>query len=146
MSTFNSARAALLALAVCGVAGTAAHAANPIIQTSFTADPAPLVVGDTVFLYTTHDEDDALEFKMIDWKLYTSKDMVNWTDHGTVADLSIFPWANQHNDAWAPQVVPRNGKYYLYAPVTVPGSPSNVIGWPSRTVPTARSRIRWATR
>jgi len=85
------ARAALLALAVCGLASTSAFAANPIIQTSFTADPAPVVFGDTVFLYTTHDEDDALEFKMIDWKLYTSKDMVNWTDHGTVADLSIFP-------------------------------------------------------
>ena len=128
MPTFINARAACLALAVCGLASTVASAANPIIQTSFTADPAPLVIGDTVFLYTTHDEDDALEFKMVDWKLYTSKDMVNWTDHGTVADLSIFPWANQHNDAWAPQVVARNGKYYLYAPVTVAGSPGNVIG------------------
>jgi hypothetical protein len=128
MPSLLDARAALLALAACGFASASASAANPIVQTSFTADPAPVVFGDTVFLYTTHDEDDALEFKMIDWKLYTSKDMVNWTDHGTVADLSIFPWANQHNDAWAPQVVARNGKYYLYAPVTVPGSPSNVIG------------------
>ena len=66
MSTLNHGRAALLALAVCGFAGTSAFAANPIIQTSFTADPAPLVVGDTVFLYTSHDEDDSLEFKMID--------------------------------------------------------------------------------
>jgi hypothetical protein len=50
MPTFSNARAALLALAVCGFAGTSAFAANPIIQTSFTADPAPLVIGDTVFL------------------------------------------------------------------------------------------------
>jgi hypothetical protein len=54
--------------------------------------------------------------------------MVNWTDRGTVADLSIFAWANQDNDAWAPQVVERSGKFYLYAPVTVSGSPRNVIG------------------
>lgn len=103
------------------------HADNPIIQTNFTADPAPMVYKDTVYLYTSHDEDDAFGFKMLDWKLYTSKDMVNWTDHGTVASLKTFPWAVQGNDAWAPQVVARNGKFYLYAPISVPGWPKNVI-------------------
>lgn len=117
-----------VAVAACWGACLPAYAENPIIQTNFTADPAPLVHGDTVYLYTSHDEDDAQGFKMRDWKLYTSKDMVNWTDRGTVADLSIFAWANQDNDAWAPQVVERNGKFYLYAPVTVSGSPRNVIG------------------
>ena len=101
---------------------------NPIIQTNFTADPAPLVYNGVVYLYTSHDEDDATSFHMVNWKLYTSKDMMNWTDHGTVASLAIFPWANQANDAWAPQVVERSGKFYLYAPVTVPGSSRNVIG------------------
>lgn len=121
-------RCMTVAVAVCWGAFLPAFAENPIIQTNFTADPAPLVHGDTVYLYTSHDEDDAQGFKMRDWKLYTSKDMVNWTDRGTVADLSIFAWANQDNDAWAPQVVERNGKFYLYAPVTVSGSPRNVIG------------------
>lgn len=121
-------RCIAVAVAVCWGACLPAFAENPIIQTNFTADPAPLVHGDTVYLYTSHDEDDAQGFKMRDWKLYTSKDMVNWTDRGTVADLSIFAWANQDNDAWAPQVVERNGKFYLYAPVTVSGSPRNVIG------------------
>lgn len=100
---------------------------NPIIQTNFTADPAPLVYNGTVYLYTSHDEDDASEFKMLNWKLYTSTDMVNWTDRGTVASLATFPWAVQSNDAWAPQVVERNGKFYLYAPISVPGWPKNVI-------------------
>ena len=31
----------------------------PIIQTKYTADPAPYVHGDTVYLYTTHDEDNS---------------------------------------------------------------------------------------
>ena len=48
----------------------------PIIQTKYTADPAPIVYNDTVYLYTTHDEDDAENFKMKDWLLYTSTDMV----------------------------------------------------------------------
>ena len=67
-------------------------AQNPIIQTKFTADPAPLVYHDTVFLFTGHDEDDAFGFKMKDWLLYTSTDMVNWTDHGVVASLKDFNW------------------------------------------------------
>ncbi len=45
----------LLAMA----AATSGTAQNPIIQTKYTADPAPMVYNDTVFLYTTHDEDDA---------------------------------------------------------------------------------------
>lgn len=66
-------------------------AQNPIIQTNFTADPAPLVFNRTVYLYTSHDEDDATGFKMVNWRLYTSTDMVNWTDHGAVASLATFP-------------------------------------------------------
>ena len=38
-------------------AATSGVAQNPIIQTKYTADPAPMVYNDTVFLYTTHDED-----------------------------------------------------------------------------------------
>lgn len=38
--------------------GISLSAQNPIIQTKFTADPAPMVYKDTVFLYTSHDEDD----------------------------------------------------------------------------------------
>lgn len=92
-------------------------AQNPIIQTKYTADPAPMVYKDTVYLYTSHDEDDAFGFKMKDWLLYTSTDMVNWTDHGVVASLKDFKWVNTDNGAWAPQVVERNGKFYMYCPM-----------------------------
>ncbi|MGV3766050.1 MAG: glycoside hydrolase family 43 protein [Chitinophagaceae bacterium] len=92
-------------------------AQNPIIQTKFTADPAPLVHKDTVYLYTGHDEDDAFGFKMYDWLLYTSTDMVNWTEQGAVASLKNFKWVNTDNGAWAAQCVERNGKFYLYCTV-----------------------------
>ncbi len=95
----------------------ASVAQNPIIQTKYTADPAPLVYNDTVFLYTSHDEDDAFGFKMQDWLLYTSTDMVNWTDHGVVASLKNFKWVPTDNGAWAPQCIRRNNKFYLYCPV-----------------------------
>ncbi len=96
-------------------------AQNPIIQTKFTADPAPMVYKDTVYLYTSHDEDNAGpgmgKFLMKDWLLYTSVDMVNWTDHGVVASLKDFAWGRQGNGAWAPQCVEQDGKFYLYCPV-----------------------------
>ncbi len=90
---------------------------RPIIQTKFSADPAPMVYNDTVYLYTSHDEDDAEGFKMIDWLLFTSTDMVNWTEHKAVASLKDFKWARQDNGAWAVQCIQRNGKFYLYCPV-----------------------------
>jgi hypothetical protein len=117
--------------AILGALPSIVTARNPVVQSSFTADPAPLVHDGTVYLYTSHDEDDAPpgmgKFRMLDWKCYSSTDMANWTDHGTVASLATFPWARQDNDAWAPQIVERNGRFYLYAPISVKGWPKNVI-------------------
>lgn len=57
------------------------EAQNPIIQTKYSADPAPMVHNGKVYLYTSHDEDeddaDGKGFKMLNWSLYTSTDMVN---------------------------------------------------------------------
>lgn len=91
------------------------QAVNPIIQTRYTADPAPLVHDGTVYLYTSHDEDGSSWFTMKDWLLYSSEDMVNWTDHGSPASLETFTWAK--DNAWAVQAIKRDGKFYLYVPV-----------------------------
>jgi len=90
---------------------------NPIVTNMYTADPAPLVVGDTLYLYVTHDEDELVNgfYTMYDWHCYSTKDMVNWTDHGVVFSLDDISWAEDR--AWAPQVVERNGKFYMYCPV-----------------------------
>ena len=99
----------------------------PLFQTKYTADPSPLVVGDTLFLYTSHDaspedipdanEKNSAGFFMYDWLLWSTTDMVNWTEHGAVASLKEFPWRSRENGAWAIQTIERNGKYYLYAPL-----------------------------
>ena len=57
------------------VVSTSGLAQNPIIQTNYTADPAPMVYNDKVYLYTTHDEDNSTWFTMNDWRLYTSVPM-----------------------------------------------------------------------
>ena len=99
----------------------------PLFQTKYTADPSPLVVGDTLFLFTSHDaspedipdenEKSSAGFFMYDWLLWSTTDMVNWTEHGAVASLKDFSWRSRENGAWAIQTVERNGKYYLYAPL-----------------------------
>ncbi len=72
----------LPALLFCATTGSAE---NPIVQTWYTADPAPMVYKDTLYLYTSHDEDVTVNnfYSMNDWKLFSTVDMVNWTDHGT---------------------------------------------------------------
>lgn len=87
---------------------------NPIIQTCYTPDPAPYVHGDTVYLFTDHDEDDAQYFKMKDWLLYSTTDMVNWTFRGVPLSTETFKWAKQGDNAWAAQAIERNGKWYWY--------------------------------
>ena len=106
--------------------GLVAFAQNPIVQTQYTADPAPMVYNGKVYLYTSHDEDNSTWFVMNDWKLYTTEDMVNWTDHGAVASYKVFSWAK--GDAWAIQCIERNGKFYLYAPVTSKENNKPAIG------------------
>ncbi len=93
-----------------------ASADNPIVRHIYTADPAPLVYNGRVYLYTGHDEDGSTWFTMREWRVWSSADMVNWTDHGSPLSLSTFSWASQ--DAWAGQAVHRNGKFYWYVPTT----------------------------
>ena len=90
---------------------------NPIIRSIYTADPAPMVHGDTLYLYTTHDEDELINdfYTMRDWRCFSTKNMVDWTDHGKIFSLDDIDWAEDR--AWAPQAIYRNGKFYLYCPV-----------------------------
>lgn len=98
------------------LSGLSVNAQNPIVQTAYTADPDPLVYNDKLYLYTSHDEDDSTWFTMNDWKLYSTDDMVNWTEHPTPLSFKTFEWAR--GDAWAAQCIERDGKFYMYVPVT----------------------------
>ena len=115
----NSGRriAATLAFAALSMSSSASFADNPIIQTNYTADPAPMVHDGRLYLYTSHDEDVTVNdfFTMNDWRLYSTVDMVNWTDHGSPASYRTFSWGT--GDAWAPHGAARNGKFYLYVPI-----------------------------
>lgn len=110
-----------------GLSIATSKADNPIVQTNYTADPAPMVHDGTVYLYTSHDEDKTVRnfFSMNDWRCYSSTDMVNWTDRGVVFSYKGFSWSR--GDAWAGQCVFRNGKYYYFVPVNQKNG-GNAIG------------------
>ena len=66
----------------------------------------------TMYVYTGHDEDKADFFWMQEWRVYSTRDMVNWQDHGSPLALESFSWADDR--AWASQCVERDGKFYWY--------------------------------
>lgn len=90
---------------------------NPIIKDKYTADPAALVYGDSVYMYAGHDEApaDYHFYKMNEWLVYSSEDLVNWKEHPVPLKVTDFKWAKA--DAWAAQVIERNGKFYWYVTV-----------------------------
>lgn len=91
---------------------------NPIIKDKYTGDPAALVYKDKVYLYAGHDEapNDFNFYKMNEWLVYSSSDMVNWQEHPVPLKVTDFSWAK--SDAWAAQVIERNGKFYWYVTVS----------------------------
>lgn len=90
-------------------------AQNPIINHMYSADPSARVFGDRLWLYPSHDKDDALSFSMEDYHAYSTSDIRVWQDHGTVFNpIAQTTWAMEA--AWAPDCIERNGKYYLYYP------------------------------
>lgn len=117
-----------LALPVGALTAEPAPGSNPLLRDVFTADPAPLVVGDTAYLYVGHDEAKGDEFfRMNDWRVYSSRDLKHWTSHGAIMKPTDFSWAV--GEAWAAQTVQRDGRFYFYATVTHDNShPGRAIG------------------
>lgn len=117
---------AVTALVGCGSAGesqteekhsgVSAPGENPIFRNIFTADPAPLVVDNTLYVYAGQDEaDEGQMFNITRWVVYSTTDMKNWTYHGPVMEPTDFDWAIR--DAWASEVIEKDGKFWFYTTV-----------------------------
>lgn len=87
---------------------------NPIITHKYTADPAAMVYEDKVYLYTGHDEAPKEKhfYEMHEWLVFSSADMKTWTEHSVPLSVKDFSWSK--GDAWASQVIERDGKFYWY--------------------------------
>ncbi len=91
-----------------------APARNPFITHIYTADPSARVFGDVLYVYPSHDRDHAQWWDMEDYHVFSTTNMVHWTDHGRALDIADIPWAQKH--AWAPDCMERDGRYYFYFP------------------------------
>ena len=94
------------------------HIGNPLIRHMYTADPSARVFDGKLYLYTSHDRDDTdqnAHFDMTDWHVFSTNNLTDWVDHGAFFSLDDVAWASKQ--AWAPDAVMRNGKYYFYYPI-----------------------------
>jgi hypothetical protein len=108
--------------------GTFVSTGNPVVTSIYTADPDAFVYNGRFYLDTDRDQAPlgATNFVMREWHLYSTTDMRHWTDHGARLSLSDIPWTNAN--AWAPQMVQHNGKFYWYLPVQQASTGAMTIG------------------
>jgi hypothetical protein len=98
---------------VCTPPAVGTKGQNPLFTDQFTADPAAMVYNCTFYITCGHDEGQT-GFVMKDWFVLSSTDMVNWTKK-VALKLSDFAWADAN--AWAGQMIVKDGKFYWYVPV-----------------------------
>ena len=88
---------------------------KPLVKDLFTADPSAHVFEDKIYIYPSHDQDNANSYDMRDYHVYVMTDTQTYpTDLGCVLKLEDIPWASEQ--LWAPDCVEKNGKYYFVFP------------------------------
>jgi len=94
-------------------------APNPFVTSIFTADPSAHVWGDgRLYVYPSHDIAPPRGCDLMDqYHVYSTDDMVHWTDHGEILRASQVPWGRSEGGfMWAPDCAYKNGTYYFYFP------------------------------
>ena len=78
--------------------------ANPLFNG---ADPAILMENGIAYIYPTSGY-------YRHTFVYTSTDLVNWTQHGPILNFDEIEWMPDGKNCWAPGIFKKNDKYYLY--------------------------------
>ncbi len=99
--------------------------ANPYLPNwEYIPDGEPRVFGDRVYIYGSHDKAGSDTFcdKVLKCWSAPVDDLNNWVCHGDIFHVqddrdhkSDTDWTTEANDLYAPDVVEKDGKYYLYA-------------------------------
>lgn len=95
---------------------------NPLSRMHSATDPDVQIYDGVVWMYCGQDRKlDSTKHKgaydsMDGYHVFSSKDMINWTNHGEIIHSSDISWANG-GWLWAPGSARKNGEYYLYYPV-----------------------------
>jgi beta-xylosidase len=95
---------------------------NPLVRNHGAADPDVQVWDGVVWVYCSQDhqkqEGDKGTYDSMDgYHVFSSSDLVNWTDHGEVLHSRDVDWGIERGGwMWAPGAARKDGKYYLYYP------------------------------
>jgi hypothetical protein len=90
------------------------HGGNPLISTVLSADPSGHVWpgDDRMWIYASHDQPGTnTHDTMTSYHVFSSFDLINWTDYGVVLHLKDVQWAASH--MWAIDAVRWKGTFYL---------------------------------
>ena len=84
-----------------------------ILPDSGICDPHMHVYNGRVYMFATHDRSPGNSiFRMDDWKVYSTDDLLNWKEEYTLRPEDTF--LGKCEDCYATDSAERNGKYYLY--------------------------------
>lgn len=81
---------------------------NPVFP-GWYADPEGIIFGKTYWIYPTYS---APYNQQVFMDAFSSPDLVTWTKHSRIIDTTAVKWARRA--MWAPAVVEKGGKYYLF--------------------------------
>lgn len=95
---------------------------KPLVTHIYTADPSAHVYEGKIYIYPSHDiphngedNDNGDEYQMQDYHVFTMDGIdAECVDQGEVLNMRDVPWVR--DQMWAPDVVYKNGKYYLVFP------------------------------
>lgn len=90
---------------------------NPLFRGNY-ADPEIALFGDTYWIFPTRSTDFDSQVAL---DAFSSKDLAGWTRHVNIVDSSTVKWVRRA--LWAPAVVEKDGRYFLFFG-------ANDIQWP----------------
>jgi beta-xylosidase len=87
---------------------TAETSGNPLFK-GWYADPEGIIFGKEYWIYPTFS---APYNKQVFFDAFSSPDLIHWTKHSTILDTARVKWAKRA--MWAPSIIEKGGKYYLF--------------------------------
>lgn len=86
----------------------AIKAGNPVFK-GWYADPEGIIFDKQYWIYPTYS---APYDKQVFLDAFSSPDLITWTKHSAIMDTASIKWAKRA--LWAPSVIEKEGKYYLF--------------------------------
>jgi beta-xylosidase len=84
------------------------HSGNPVFP-GWYADPEGIIYGDRFWIFPTYS---APYEEQVFMDAFSSTDLTNWEKHPRIIDTGAVRWAEKA--MWAPSVIERNGRYFLF--------------------------------